>query len=601
MAKITLTDVTSGYSASERINANNDALQAAFDNTLSRDGSGPNSMNANIDMNSNRVTNLASPVAANDAVRWVDVTDGVELTGIPLPALTGNANKSLTTDGTTVGFQNLDPYFERTLAEIAQNVTPTTFAYEPGDIRRYGAVDGGVLDASDAIQDAINQASESDGAAVFIPQGTWRVETALAGVRGLNMYGEGRYRSIILLIGNINFMTFSGTVGNPDGGSMLFRDFTVKGSSTSGSHFDFNYAGQTEFHGMRFWLCGAASGAFVVLNTECHRTSFTNCLFQTWENAAVLTAGIVNSILTFQNCQFNANGTDGIVAGANSTAISLGNGEQIFINSCNVNGDSALNHFVRFTGDGAGNARIGECYVEHITQSAIICTSNSVINGLRIENCNLSCANSVSIDLSSGDQAHRGVCIRNIRRPETGAVFILDPGTGIVDFEYNGTLLDGSADHVVGYTGSSARAYVQVRKYSDGTDRLGATTRHVIGPWTADNVSGTVGATALTGTRWVAPRAGRVTGIVVISSEARTAGTLTVNVFKNTGLSGASGSVLATAPSADLNGTNTSKATGYTQAHLSAFAAADEIYPTYQTSGFTPTTADIRVVIEVEM
>lgn len=485
--------------------------------------------------------------------------------------------------------------YDRTEAETDQMVFPTTLT-NPGDIRRYGAVGDGVTDCTAAFEAAIAQANHETGSEVFIPQGTWVVSSPLTGVRGLKMTGEGRYRSIVQISGAINFMTFSGTVGNPDGGAMVFRDFTVKGSSTSGSHFDFNYGGQTEFQGMRFWLCGAASGAFVVLNTECHRTSFRNCLFQTWANAAVLTAGIVNSILTFQDCQFNANGTSGIVAGSGSAGISLGSGEQVFINSCNVNGDDALNHFVRFTGNGAGNARIAECYVEHITQSAIICDSNTVFNGLRVENCNLSCDNSVSIDLSSGNQAHRGIVIKNIRRPESGAVFILSTGTGIVDFNYSGSLLDGSAGHVVGYTGQT-----HVRRFVDGTVRLGASNRHVVGPFTQDNVAGTVGATALTGNRFIALRAGRVTGIVVKSTEARTAGTLTVNVFKNTGLSGAAGSVLADSPSADLNASNTGFAVGLTQDQDSSFVAGDELYATYQTSSFTPTTADIRVWLEIEM
>lgn len=489
--------------------------------------------------------------------------------------------------------------YPRTEAEIAASVLPTDYLRPPGDVRRYGAVGDGATNSTSGFQSAINQANSSSGSEVFIPQGSWLITSALSGVRGLKMTGEGRYRSIVLVSGAINFLAFSGTIGNPDGGAMVFRDFTIKGSASSGSLVDLDIAGQCEFHGMRFWLCGAASGAMVVLNTECHRTTFENCLFQSFTNAAILTSS-VNSIISITNSQFNILSADGITPGASSACISLGSGEQIHINSCNVNGDSTLNHFVRFTGT-AGNLRISECYTEHLTGSAIISDTSIVINGARIENCNLSCANSVAIDLSAGNAAHQGIRVKNIRRPETGAVYILNPGTGVVEFDYAGTLLDGSADHVSGYTGGSVRQFPNVQKFADNTHYLGSRVRHVIGPWIQDNVSGTVGSTELSGTRWIAPRAGRVTALVLKSTEARTAGTLTANIFKNTALFGAAGSALTEAPSADLNGTNTSLATGYTQSHNATFAVGDEIYVTYQTTGFTPTTADIRAYIEIEM
>lgn len=61
MAKITLLETGSGYYA------NNPALEAAIENTLSRDGTAPNQMGANLDMNSNRVTNLTDGVNPQDA------------------------------------------------------------------------------------------------------------------------------------------------------------------------------------------------------------------------------------------------------------------------------------------------------------------------------------------------------------------------------------------------------------------------------------------------------------------------------------------------------------------------------------------------------
>lgn len=60
MAKVTLNDITAGYGSNDLHNANNAAIEAGFENTLSRDGTTPNQMNADIDMNSNDILNVAT-------------------------------------------------------------------------------------------------------------------------------------------------------------------------------------------------------------------------------------------------------------------------------------------------------------------------------------------------------------------------------------------------------------------------------------------------------------------------------------------------------------------------------------------------------------
>lgn len=480
----------------------------------------------------------------------------------------------------------------RTAAEIAAGVTVLNFAYWPGDVRRYGAVGDGAAECAAAFQAAINQANQSTGDEILIPEGSWKISTALVGARGIKMTGMGRYRSIVVVNGAINFLTFVGTGGHPDGGSMVFRDFTVKGSSTSGNLIELTIAGQCEFHGMRFWLCGSAGG-MVVLNGECHRTSFSNCLFQSWKNAAILCDGL-NSIFSVQNCQFNILGGDGIAPISGSACIQLDTSDQVLIETCNTNGDGTLNHFLRVVG-GLGRSRMAECYGEGLVGPNTIIDTGVVFSGVILENLNVSCASSTAIDLAPGNPAHTGLVLRNIRRPETALSFILDPGTGAIDFDYAGTPLDGSAQHVVGFTGQRI-----VRKFINGTYYLDSESRCTPGPWLRDNLNGTIGNTEMTAeARWVAPRAGRITGLVVKSTEARLTGTCTVNVFKNTGLSGAAGS--AAGLSADLNGTNTSVATAYTQNPAVTFGAGDELYLVFSTNGWTPTTADIRAFIEVAM
>lgn len=67
MAKLVLSDVSNPQNESTfvaTINNNSDAIEAAIENTLSRDGTSPNEMESDLDMNSNRILNL--PLATSD-------------------------------------------------------------------------------------------------------------------------------------------------------------------------------------------------------------------------------------------------------------------------------------------------------------------------------------------------------------------------------------------------------------------------------------------------------------------------------------------------------------------------------------------------------
>jgi hypothetical protein len=71
--KLTLAPILSLYRSAERLNSNFEAVQEAFQNTLSRDGTEPNNMLVELDMDSNRIINLGAPVDDNDAVRLIDL------------------------------------------------------------------------------------------------------------------------------------------------------------------------------------------------------------------------------------------------------------------------------------------------------------------------------------------------------------------------------------------------------------------------------------------------------------------------------------------------------------------------------------------------
>ena len=59
-----ITQITSGFNSTAELNQNLQALRDAFDNTLSLDGSVPNAMNGDLDLNGNYILN-ASGISIN--------------------------------------------------------------------------------------------------------------------------------------------------------------------------------------------------------------------------------------------------------------------------------------------------------------------------------------------------------------------------------------------------------------------------------------------------------------------------------------------------------------------------------------------------------
>jgi len=75
MAKApTLTTVSTGYNSSTKINDNMEAITEAFENTLSLDGSTPNAMGADLDLNDNDILNATNVYTDNMYVAGTKVT-----------------------------------------------------------------------------------------------------------------------------------------------------------------------------------------------------------------------------------------------------------------------------------------------------------------------------------------------------------------------------------------------------------------------------------------------------------------------------------------------------------------------------------------------
>lgn len=70
-----ISGVVSGYSSQEKLNANFEAILEAFDNTLSRDGSTPNTINADLDLNGNDLLNVSELRANKVYSNGVQIVD----------------------------------------------------------------------------------------------------------------------------------------------------------------------------------------------------------------------------------------------------------------------------------------------------------------------------------------------------------------------------------------------------------------------------------------------------------------------------------------------------------------------------------------------
>jgi hypothetical protein len=96
MSKLTLTNLTSFPSDSTAVtvyNANNAAIVAALENTMSRDGTSPNQLTNTVDVNSQQILNLPQPATANSPLRLQDLNSflGGTVTNIPAGGSTGDA------------------------------------------------------------------------------------------------------------------------------------------------------------------------------------------------------------------------------------------------------------------------------------------------------------------------------------------------------------------------------------------------------------------------------------------------------------------------------------------------------------------------------
>lgn len=140
MAKLTLSDLANlqnEVSVVTAINNNNTAIETALENTLSRDGTSPNTMESSLDMNSNRILNLPDAGSNQEPVTLAQFNEGVTIANLGTLILPGSSTDNALvrfngTGGATLLNSNaiLDSSgnlsLAGTLSTTTNNITSTT-------------------------------------------------------------------------------------------------------------------------------------------------------------------------------------------------------------------------------------------------------------------------------------------------------------------------------------------------------------------------------------------------------------------------------------------------------------------------------------------
>jgi hypothetical protein len=285
--KPTISNISSGYASTTTLNSNFTALRDGFENTLSRDGSTPNSMAADIDMNSNDILNVQSLDVQGLTIGGTSVFPNTAAISTTYATQTHTGNGSTTTfamgynpaikanvdahidgvyqnidtfsiSGTNLTFSEAPPLNSKIEIKVPVNVTsltntdPAQIVYNQGgtgaqdrtltsklqefvSVKDFGAVGDGVADDTAAIQAAIDAVNAAGGGNVLAPEGTYLCSSALTLKNNVILTGDGPKATILQFTSaSSNGVELSDNTSKT--GILNLKIYASAGSTGSGVH-----------------------------------------------------------------------------------------------------------------------------------------------------------------------------------------------------------------------------------------------------------------------------------------------------------------------------------------------------------------------------
>ena len=363
MAKLTLNTIGSRYGSIDALNDNFNAIEQAIENTFSLDGTSPNALEADLDMNSNDILNAGE--VSTDTLRINGVL--VEpTTGVTAGAAFQTYEFTATAGQTSFSVSPATPYnasivvivngLQLSPAEVSVSgtnvITPALTLGDEVVIRRYtaepvaspdasevnfiqagvgavtrtsqdkmrewvsvidfGADPTGGIDSSSAFSAAIAAADN-----VFIPVGTYRCTIVLSGLSGKTLRGAGRYSTFLKNAGSSAVITMDNTTTPTQLNRVCDMAIVNANESTypntDGIVLSGVEANQHEWHNFEnLWIQDFRRG--VSVTGRLIWTNFSNIHFFSCVNGLHAVTDHNVSQLAFRNCRFGSNTEYGVYA-----------------------------------------------------------------------------------------------------------------------------------------------------------------------------------------------------------------------------------------------------------------------------------------------
>lgn len=354
--KPTITTLTSGFNSTTTLNNNFTALRNAFDNTLSLDGSTPNAMNADLDMNSNDILNVGEIDVQGLTIDGVAVYPGSTqlATTYATQSYTGNGSTTVysmgfnpsikanvnayidgvhqnqdafTISGTSLTFTAAPPLNSAIEIKVPINVTSLTntdssvIVYNQGgagaqdrsvqsrlrdfvSVKDFGAVGDGVTDDRIAIVNSLG--AVASGGTVYFPAGTYYISSNI-NINQSNLTIEGNG---IAKITHDTAASFDGLL-RLNGDRITIRGMKIENTYTVGAvlQIGIEFEGSEHitiencyFKNFRYCILGRATSTHV---------NVVGCRFDTEPQG--LTACVINGeYVNISNNQVEAFGDTGL-------------------------------------------------------------------------------------------------------------------------------------------------------------------------------------------------------------------------------------------------------------------------------------------------